>query len=426
MGPVRIDDHAVDELDDDLLDDLVKGFPSSRPLRLGDLGTQGWNLAHDDLPLPVLTLRRSALAHNLERMRSYCQAHHVQLAPHGKTTMAPQLFKMQLDAGAWGMTAATAEQLFVYRRFGVGRVLYANQLAGRANVRLVSERLAAAEVDFYSFVDSMEAVEELVRGSSAASLTTPFKVFLEIGYQGGRSGVRSLEELAPIVRAVAGSGGRVEIAGVAAYEGQLPQDREPAAEAGVHSYLTHVGKAVDALLGEGTLSGDFLVTAGGSTAFDHVVEELGDRWPGSGTLVLRSGCYVTHDHGAYAKSSPLRAGPGALRPALELWAYVHSVPEPGLALLTLGRRDAPTDSGLPVPLRLLRAGSHEAEGLEGCDVVKMNDQHAYLSLPGSVRVRVGDRVVLGISHPCTAFDKWRLVYVVDDEETVVGGILTFF
>lgn len=422
-----IDAGAVAGIDEMEIGPLLKGLDrKAAGLKLGQLGSQSWNLLHEDLPLPLLTLRRSAVAHNVEQMRIFCVAHGLLLAPHGKTTMAPQLFKLQLDAGAWGITAATAEQLLVYRQFGVSRILYANQVAGRANVEAVGQALHDGDCDFMSFVDSVAAVEQLVDGSLSTGVPQPFKVFAEVGYAGGRTGVRNLGDLRAIADAVRASRGRVELVGVAGFEGLMPIDREPQKEANIHAYLKHVGDGVDVLAEAGVLPDHFLVSAGGSSAFDHVLEEFGSRWGDRATVILRSGCYITHDHRMYADSSPLRAGPNALRPALELWAYVHSRPEPDLALLTFGRRDAPFDYGFPVPIKIARAGSTDLEPLIGCRIRGMNDQHGHLEIPPDVDIRVGDRVVLGISHPCTAFDKWKLVYEVDDQENIVGGVVTFF
>jgi D-serine deaminase-like pyridoxal phosphate-dependent protein len=314
----------------------------------------------------------------------------------------------------------------VYRQFGISRVLYANQLAGRANVDYVSREVQLDGWEFFSFVDSPESVAELVEGSKAAKSSVPFKVFLEVGFEGGRSGARELEGVRSVAESVRNSGGRVELVGVAGFEGIMPIQREPDKEAEIHAFLRRIGEAVDWLLGKHYLPDHFWITAGGSSAFDHVVEEFQHRWEGAATVILRSGCYLTHDHLMYANSSPMRGGMLAFQPALELWTYVHSCPEPGLALLTFGRRDAPYDNGLPIPIKVSRARSTSLEPLVGCQIKAINDQHGYLTMPPSVELRVGDRVVLGVSHPCTAFDKWKLVYVVDDSANIVGGILTFF
>lgn len=422
-----IDTSALEQLNQTALGPLIKGLDDrAAGLTLGQLDAQGWNVLREDLPLPLLTLRRSAVIHNIEQMRVYCESHGALLAPHGKTTMAPQLFKMQLDAGCWAITAATAEQLLVYRQFGVARILYANELAGRANVEAVARAVSAGDWEFMSFVDSADAVEQLVAGSKAVGLRNPFRVFAEVGYPGGRTGIRNVADLRPLADAVRASKGRVELIGVAGFEGLMPIDREPEKEANIHAFLRHIGDGVDVLVDGHSLPEHFLVSAGGSSAFDHVVEEFGRRWGSAATVVLRSGCYITHDHRMYADSSPLRSGPGALQPALELWAYVHSRPEPDLALLTFGRRDAPFDFGLPIPIKFARAGLTELEPLVGGRIKAMNDQHGYLELPDGLDLKIGDRVVMGISHPCTAFDKWKLIYVVDDDENITDGVLTFF
>jgi len=79
----------------------------------------------------VAVIRESALRANIELMRQYTESAGVRLAPHGKTTMCPQLFDLQLEAGAWGITCATAAHLRVYRRFGVPRIIMATSFSMR-------------------------------------------------------------------------------------------------------------------------------------------------------------------------------------------------------------------------------------------------------------------------------------------------------
>jgi D-serine dehydratase len=429
---VRVD---VSAIEDELLDGTVKGVPGHvPPFRLGDVGAWGWNVARGDLPLPVLTLRASALEHNIRLMQAYCDRRGVLLAPHAKTTMAPQVFRRQLEAGAWGLTVATGQQFRVCRRFGVERLIVANQLVAPADARALLTELGAHEgLDCLVFVDSPASVEVLDREARDLRLARPVRALVEVGYEGGRTGVRGRLQLEAVCRAADATEGRVRVAGVAGFEGllALPGDGEGTDRRGrVVEYLESVAACVDRVLGWGTAEEDLVVTAGGSGAFDLVVEVLGGRWPRS-RLVLRSGCYVTHDHGLYERMSPLRAsaspaGEGTLRPALELWSAVQSTPERGLAILGFGRRDAPYDSGLPLPLARVRPREGVREPLTGCSVTDLNDQHAYLRTGPETALEVGDLVVCGISHPCTAFDKWRVVFLVDDEDTVVGAVRTFF
>ena len=371
-----------------------------------------------------MVLRRSALENNLRVMAAFCETTGVLLAPHGKTTMAPQLFDRQLGAGAWAITAATIQQLQVYRRVGVDRVVFANQVVGRSELSwLRREREAHPELEIWTLVDSAETVELI---ASTAS-DQPARVLLEIGQPGGRTGARDDAAVDAVLTAIDRTRGRVALAGVEAFEGLVARRRPDPPDERVERLVERVAETTRRLRALGALAPDHLLTAGGSVSFDLVADLLGPLAVAPTRLVLRSGCYLTHDHGMYAAGSPLVAGAspwadriGTLVPALELWTYVQSQPEPGLALLTAGKRDAPLDAGFPIPV------SHEGRPVEGWAITGLNDQHAYLSCPPGDEPRVGDRVVLGISHPCTAFDRWRLILEVDDDHDVVGAIRTFF
>jgi D-serine deaminase-like pyridoxal phosphate-dependent protein len=357
----------------------------------------GQRLIDGPFTWPVLVARDGALRHNIGTMAGYLADRGVRHAPHGKTTMAPSLFAAQLAAGAWGLSAATANQLLVYRRAGVRRVLLANQLLDPRPLQWLAGSLDGdPDFELLSYVDSEEGVAAL----AATSGTRPFRVLVEIGHPGGRTGCRTVAEAIAVARAAASSP-RVEVAGVTGYEGKLSTVDE------VRAFLGTLRAAAGAI----PAAGPVVVSAGGSVYFDVVADEL----TGHGyDVIVRPGAYVTHDHGYYAEHSPLSA---SLRPALELWAQVLSVPEPGLAIVGMGRRDAPYDEGLPVPL--CRADGAPLSGT----VEALNDQHAYLRADG---LRPGDLVRFGISHPCSAFDRWRVIPVVDDADRVIDLIHTYF
>jgi D-serine deaminase-like pyridoxal phosphate-dependent protein len=228
---------------------------------------------------------------------------------------------------------------------------------------------------------------------------------------------------------VAGAVGRsahLELAGVAGYEGSLVAP-SPAATADLaRSYCERIAQLTSSLLSNGNFAQRPVVSAGGSAYFDVVVDVLAGVAPWD--LVLRSGCYLTHDHGTYARLSPFeraRSATPVLAPALEVWAPVVSRPEPSLAVLGVGRRDVSFDAGNPVVLGAANPdGSDVVVG--AASVERLFDQHAVATvLPGSA-LAVGDEVRLGISHPCTTFDKWRWVPVVDDEDRIVDVVRTFF
>ncbi|TMR00831.1 alanine racemase [Actinomadura soli] len=393
----------------------TKGFlQPGAPVAFEEFAAARHQLFGGPFTWPVMVARESALKHNIAALASFCAAHDLAFAPHGKTTMAPTLFQAQLDAGAWGITAATANQVLAYRTFGVPRVLLANELLDPTALRWLGGEIDRG-LEFLLYADSVEGVAAI----SAAAGDRPFQVLVELGHRGGRTGCRTVEELTSVARAVTAAPG-TELAGVAGYEGGLPD--VPAAG----GYLGLLRDATAELSKAGLLPRDVIVTAGGSAYFDQVAEQLSGAWlPGHElTVILRSGAYVSHDDGIYTQRTPFTRIPGSLDAALEIWAQVTSVPEPGLAIVGMGKREAPYDAGLPVPLRLRRRDGtvHPAGGLR---VTGTNDHHAYVTVDGPPP-RPGDLLCFGISHPCTAFDKWQVIPVVDDDETVTDLIRTYF
>lgn len=418
------------------LSGLFKALPvqTGTVLTAGEVSEQRWNVLAGDLTLPAMVLKESALAHNIDLMSEYCRGRGLDVAPHGKTSMAPQLFARQLEAGAWAITAGNIAQCRVMREFGVQRILLANVLVDPAGLDWVVGELAAGTgVEFLFYVDSdigLEMAEGAVaRSGSAAQLD----VLVELGYPGGRTGARSVADAVRLATRVHRAPG-VRLAGIAGFEGLMPGPDLQAVVASGREYLGRIHDVVEAGLTQGLFDVAVpVVTAGGSSFFDLVADALGpSEFTGPVRTVLRSGCYVTHDHFMFHGTSPFgerisEHTIGHLRPAFELWATVWSRPEPDLAILGFGKRDAPYDYGLPVPLRSVARDSTSGRELgEGYTVTGLNDQHAFMTLPPTDLLAVGDRVVLGISHPCTVFDKWRYVPVVDDDMTVLGGVFTFF
>jgi D-serine deaminase-like pyridoxal phosphate-dependent protein len=384
---------------------------------------------------PVVILEADALEHNLRTMSAWCAQRGVALAPHGKTTMAPQLFAKQIEHGAWGITAANAGQLRIYRAFGVSRILLANQLIDPAGLRWLAAELDADEkFEFSCWVDSVEGVRLMAEALRGAGARRKVDVIVELGAAGGRTGVRNGTTALAVAKA-AHESPALRLVGVGGYEGALSHHADEQSLTKIKSYVDDIRALTILLENKGFLADtdQIIVTAGGSAYFDQVADSLSSGWPEEMAVlpVLRSGAYLTHDDGLYRGISPLGEHPRIdgippLRPALRAWAQVTSKPEPGLALLTLGKRDASFDEGMPEP-QLHQPAGRRPEPLAGHVVTKLNDQHAFLQLPPDSPIEVGDWVALGLSHPCTVFDKWPLIPVVGaDGETVVDFIRTYF
>jgi D-serine deaminase-like pyridoxal phosphate-dependent protein len=374
----------------------------------------GHHLFDGPFTWPIMVAKRSAIEANIATMAAYCRRHGVEFAPHGKTTMAPTLFAAQLAAGAWGITVATANQALAARHFGVPRVLLANELLDPRVLRWAAGEVASGW-EFLYYVDSLAGVavlREALEGTGGR-----LSVLVEMGYPGGRTGCRTVLEALAVAEAAARIPG-VKVAGVAGFEGLLPD-----ADA-VRAFLATMQDFLVALSSTG-VGAPLVLSAGGSAYFDAVLDSVtGSAQHPEWTVILRSGAVVSHDNGTYASSSPFVRSPeeGSLVAALEVWAQVLSTPEPGLAILGAGKRDLAFDIGLPVPVEV-RGTDATVRPLPGASIAQLNDQHAYLR---DAAVTPGELVRLGISHPCTAFDKWRVIPVVTDAYEVVDLLHTYF
>lgn len=387
----------------------------------------GWRLA--DLWLPTVALRSEELTHNLDRFAAWCAHRGVSHAPHGKTTMAPQLWAAQLDRGAWGLTAATVAQARVMRQHGIARVLIANEVVDPVQLHWIAGELADPGFEPYCLADSETGLAVMEDALADAKAPRPLPVLVELGIAGHRTGVRGVDDALALAERVAASPW-LRLAGVEGYEGALPQRRDDDSPAAARAYLDDLAGLAAACDDRGLLDGldEVVVTAGGSAYVDLVAESVAAMPELSRPIrpVVRSGCYLTHDHLAYERNSPLRsdADPDPLRPALVAYARVLSRPEPGRALLGCGKRDVAFDLDLPLPLRVHRDDT--STPVEGrASISKLNDQHAYCDHKRGL-LGVGDVVELGLSHPCTVFDKWPLLPVVDGEGHVVDGVRTLF
>jgi D-serine deaminase-like pyridoxal phosphate-dependent protein len=381
-------------------------------------------------PTPLLTLDAGAVAQNVETMTAWARAVGVDLAPHGKTTMAPALWRQQLDAGAVGITVATGWQLTVALAHDVPVIQMAYPLLDPALIRYLSATPRRQRV--LSWVGGVDEVEVMASALIGQDVVQPLEVLIELGAAGGRTGARTLDQAVRVAEAVVATPG-LRLAGVACYEGALAHDARPESLAVVRKYLVELGELQARLSAAGLyqeMPGGLVVTAGGSAYFDVVADVLAPLHDPAGAagpavrVVVRAGAYIAHDDGFYRDITPLTGPEGGrtgsdrrLRAALHGWVRVLSRPEPGLALVDGGKRDLPFDEGLPEVQAIRRGGTGATEPLAGATVTAMNDQHTFVRLdPAAGPVAVGDVLRLGISHPCTAFDKWQLVPVIDDAE----------
>jgi D-serine dehydratase len=411
---------------------IEKGFP--RIASRDQIPARRWNVLREDLPTPVAVLKQSALDINARWLQAFTSSLGVDLAPHGKTTMSPELFARQIESGCWGLTCATAHHLDVYRAAGVRRVLFANQVIGRANVQSVLSHLADEDFELYVLVDSVEGAMALSQGAEALGLKRPVPVLIEIAAQGQRTGVRSVEQGIVLARFVSAQP-RLALRGVETFEGlfgHAPPEEGLAGDEALLRSCVELAEAIDAAAL--FAAGEVLLSAGASDFFDVAALRLkAARLSKPLRVVVRSGCTITLDHmhcrAAFERIRQRDANAvlpeGSLQPALEVWGHIQSAPEPGRLICNVGKRDVSYDWKLPTPIWWSSASRVTAMPPAHATSA-LNDQHLYLDAPLDTPLRVGDMVGFGVSHPCTTFDKWRMFAIVNDDYDVVDTVTTAF
>lgn len=409
-----------------MMSELLKGSGDPEQLK-----SQGWNILAEEVSLPVAVIRQDAIAQNARWMSEFARKNNVLLAPHGKTTMAPELFNLQLEHGAWAITVATVPQLLCAHEAGVKRIILANQLIGTFHFKQVAHLLKSTDIEFYCFVDSIANAQALGKFFDEAEVK--LNILLEIGVEAGRCGWRDVTRINEFV-GLCQRFSSLQICGLAFYEGVIGGAQ---AEQKVTQFVETILNTTLQLKQQGVFACEQPIISGaGSAWYDIVAKTLASHSEsGSLRLVIRPGCYLIHDTGIYqdaqqtvmARSQIACDIGGDLISSLYLWAYVVSMPEEGLAIVGLGKRDAAFDAGLPQPEWIFNKATQTLRVAEASlKLEKIMDQHAMLRVPQGVSLSVGDMICFSTSHPCLTFDKWRQIGVVEQDWTISKTFTTHF
>ncbi len=432
-----------------ILTPALKGAPLDRPVAADALG--GQSIFAGDLPFPLATLSAPAVERNSAWMRDFVARHGALLAPHVKTSLCPWVIERQLADGAWALTVANTHQMQLCIGLGARRILIANQVVGPAESAALARAVDTPGLEIYSLVDSAAAVDLLADGLRRNGCRQRHRVLVELGFPGGRCGARSVEAALEVARLVAARSETLALCGVEGFEGLLQATESDSRAARVQRFLDDMALLFGRIAGEGLFAidaGSRLLTAGGSHDYPLVMARFAGAAAQHGAqVVTRSGCYVSHDHGIYHDSHQQfladRAGDAqghaeghakgqgeGLLPALMVWGMVLSRPEPGRVIVGAGKRDLGYDAGMPLPV-LRFPHPHSAGGRpiplrHPANVAALSDQHAHLDVDPAEPLAVGDLVGFGVSHPCTTFDRWRILWLVEDDWIIRTALPTFF
>lgn len=421
------------------IDDRWRGFPTGyAPLPIAQVAGRGWRPQDGRMALPLLSLDLATFELNVEAVLRHLATEGALIAPHAKTPMSAAIARHLQEAGAWGVTVADARQASVMLEGGLSRLILANQVGGQGGARRLAALLwhhPMAEV--HTFVDSIEGVDALAAAwqaeNSRGKGMPDLGLMIELGT--GRAGLRdnraAIRLMEHILALPAGHG--LRLSGIAGYEGAATVADEKESERRVDALMRRIVElhsAMRASLGPGT---PLILTAGGSLWFDRVLAVLGPAAVADGRtrLILRSGALFFSDHGVYKRGlvAMERRGvgfAGRIMPALRLWAEVLSAPESDLLICGLGMRDAASDQGVPMPLKIWRDGK-EVGTADHLVIEKFNDQHAFVRpMADGLLPAIGDVIEFGLSHPCTNIDRHCLIWGLDADHKVRCVLPTAF
>lgn len=341
----------------------------------------------DTLATPTLLLDRDRTQANIERMQAVCRAHDVALWPHVKTHKMVPVARMQLNAGAAGLTCAKLGEAEALLPSGVRRFFVAYPLVDRALGRRIAA-LAGSLDELLVAVTSAPQAEALEDVLSTAGVTLPVLMAVDTGlHREGARGLASSQSLAALIERLP----HMRLAGLFTHEGHVySSDDAGAVVRGVHASLIEVRDAIDPSL---------------------------PLWPGSsptaaemaalpGVSAVRPGAYVFGDISLVDKKSMSWDDL-----ALTVATTVVDRPEPGLALIDAGSKTLFADR---TPDGRVAVGQN-APRLE---VRRLSEEHGFLTGDGVDELKVGDKLALVPAHVCPVINLFDEVTVISAGEVV--------
>ena len=399
-----------------VIEGKFKGFPiESYGKTLEQFLATKPNLFTANFQFPIMVIKESAVKNNIAQMMSFCNLVDAELAPHVKTTMSPQLAQMQVAAGATALTVANFWQGRIFLKHGFKNLIIANEVLDPTAIKEIAKINKQKQAEIIFYVDSILALEIIQKHTPVEGEQN---LFIEIGTENGRGGVRELSLVEQIAQRISADK-RLNLIGVTGFEGAVPDvARGRRGEKKISKFCQKIVAAAE-LAYPYKSDQQFVISAGGSAYFDIVAREL-NKFEKPRRLLLRSGGYITHDHRYYEDIYPFASSDRSFQPAIEVWAQVISKPEKDFGVLNLGKRDIGNDLHNPIPIK-----SYDGQVKSFSAVIeKLNDQHGYLR--GRQEFSLAQLIGLGISHPCTTFDKWGLIPLVNDNYDLIDCLQTFF
>jgi D-serine deaminase-like pyridoxal phosphate-dependent protein len=339
---------------------------------------------HAEVDTPALVLDKAKLTRNIRRMADFAAGGPAKLRPHAKTHKCVEIARLQLEAGAVGITCAKLGEAEALADGGITDLLVANQIVGPLKLARLAD--LARRCTITVAVDDAGNVRRLSSAAVAAGVT--LRVLVEVNVGMDRCGVEAGEPALALARQVGAAEGLV-FAGLQAYEGHLQNlmpFEERAARTGTDmrkaliakEHIEAAGLEVSAVSGCGT--GTHTITG---------------RLPWM--TELQCGSYATMD-AQYAA-----VGGADYENALTVLTTVVSRPRPDKAIVDAGLKAVTPEFGDPTVL------------VPGAAWLDFSEEHGEITLSGPAReLRVGDKIELIPRHGCTTVNLYDTYHVIED------------
>ncbi|MGD8457629.1 MAG: DSD1 family PLP-dependent enzyme [Anaerolineales bacterium] len=335
-----------------------------------------------NIDTPALLVDLDLLTENINKMADAFKDSRVRVRPHIKTHKCPEIAKLQIEAGAIGITCAKVSEAEVFAEDGITDILIANQITGPVKIDRLTE--LAKRCELMVAVDDAKNVEALNLACQEKNIT--IRVLVEVNIGMNRCGVEPGEDTLKLTQVV-NDASHLGFWGFQAYEGHLVLVKNPSERAQkVEADFAPLRETIEMVEQAGI---EVKTVSGGGTGTYDLAEEL------TPLTEVQVGSYVFMDS-TYASIR------GEFKPSIHIVSTVVSRPVPARLVTDAGLKAMTSEFGWPV--------------LESVDDVKMNylsEEHAVLTLekPESVTLIGGDRVLFLPSHVCTTVNLHDYFYV---------------
>jgi D-serine deaminase-like pyridoxal phosphate-dependent protein len=336
---------------------------------------------------------------NLTAMAASIGAAEVALRPHFKTSKCVAVARRQLAYGAIGFTCATPAEVTLLQDAGIEDILWAHQPVGPAKVAFAVQALARGGLTIA--LDSLEVAAPLSQAASTAGVTVPFVLEVDTGlHRAGVNPDRAVETAAALTALPA-----LQLRGVLTHEGHVAahgSDRTSLEAEGDNAGRLLV-QVAEALRAEGHQCP--LVSVGstpGATSTPFV----------QGVTEARPGTYV------YFDANQVRLGSARVdQCAQTVLARVTSTQRPGTAIIDAGVKAMSSDS-IAIAKTLGIVCDAQGNPLDGVVFGDANEEHGYLSGPGTADLHVGDLLRIIPNHACGTTNMWSTLHFIDGDLVV--------